>query len=214
VANESVPGPKGTDVLDDPPKLDPFPATAGGALPTPGGIELKAGDRTITKVKRDWDPSNPRATPGIQVHGKTLLEVGKALMALPGEWGQGGGILKNDPVPAGDSAEVEVTLHGNLIFRIAEWVEYASASAKGKANWDAMIAKLKVHEQKHLDNAVEAAEQCANDLIGKEVLQMPGIVTKANAALQAVQDALDGATDHGAKANVPFGDVILDTNES
>lgn len=212
MANEEVPGPKGTDVFDGLPALDPFPATGGGALPKPSGIELKAGDRIIKTVKKDWDASNPRTTPKIQVHGKDLKEVGKALLALPGEWGQGGGQLLNDPVPDGDSPEVEVTLHGNLVLRIVEWVEYGQASVKAKANWDAMIAKLKIHENKHLSNAVEAAEKCRNDLIGKEILQMPGIVTKANAALKSVQDALDTATDHGTKENVPFGDVLLDTD--
>jgi len=214
MANDNVPGPKGTDVFRDPLPVDPFPATGGGALPVPGGTELKAGDRIIKRVKRDWDANSPRTTPAIQVHGKTLEEVGKGLNALPGEWGQGGGILRNDPVPEGTSAEVEVTLHGNLVYRIVEWVEYSTGSTKGKANWDAMIAKLKVHEDKHLANAIAAAEQCANDLIDKEILQLAGIVTKANTALQAVQDALDTATDHGAKANVPYGDVILDTDES
>ena len=214
MANETVPGPKGTDVFTDPAPQDPFPVTGGGALPTPGGTELKAGDRFITKVKKDWDVNNPRTTPRIQVHGKTLVEVGKALDAMPSEWGQGGGQLLNDPVPGGGTGDVEVTLHGNLVFRIVEWVEYATGSTKGKANWDAMIAKLKIHENKHLSNAVEAAEQCAKDLIGKEILEMPGIVTKANAALAAAQKALDDATNHGAKENVPFGDVNLDTDET
>lgn len=214
MANENIPGPKGTGALDALPALDPFPVTGGGALPTPGGIELKAGDRIIKSVKKDWDPTNPRTTPKIEVKGKTLKEVGRALAALPGEWGQGGGNLLNEPVPPGDSPEVDVTLHGNLILRIVEWTDYASGSAKGKANWDAMIEKLKIHENKHLSNAVEAAEQCAKDLVGREILEMPGIVTKANAALKAVQDALDTATEHGTKENVPFGDVILDTDET
>ena len=213
MANENVPGPKGTDVFDNPPPPDPFPVTGGGALPTPGGIELKAGDRFITKVIKDWDPANPRTTPKIQVSGKTLVEVGKKLDAMPGEWGQGGGSLLNDPIAPGNG-DVEVTLHGNLVLRIVEWTDYASGSTKGKANWDAMIEKLKIHENKHLSNAVAAADQCAKDLIGKEILEMPGIVTKANAALFAVQKALDDATDHGAKAGVPFGDVNLDTDES
>ena len=212
MANDEVPGPKGTNVLLDPPPPDPFPATGGGALYKPGGIELKAGDRFITKVIKDWDTANPRTTPAIQVSGKTLEEVGKKLVAMPGEWGQGGGTLRNDPIAPG-SGDVEVTLHGNLVLRIVEWTDYATGSTKAKANWDAMIAKLKIHENKHLSNAVEAADQCAKDLMGKEVLEMPGIVTKANAALKAVQDALDTATDHGTKAGVPFGDVILDPNE-
>lgn len=214
MANDNLPGPKGTNLLVDAPPPDPFPATGGGAIYKPGGIELKAGDRFITKVIKDWDPANPRKTPKIQVSGKTLAEVGKKLVAMPGEWGQGGGTLLNDPIAPGGSGDAEVTLHGNLLLRIVEWTDYATGSTKGKANWDDMIAKLKIHENKHLSNAVEAAEQCAKDLIGKEVLEMPGIVTKANAALLAVQKALDDATDHGAKAGVPYGDVILDPDES
>ena len=210
MANDEVPTPKGTDVLGRPLQPDPFPASAGGALPTPGGIELKAGDRIIKDVKKDWDASNPKTTPDIVVHGKNSKEVGNALMALPGEWGQGGGRLLNDAVAAGTSPEVTVTLHANLVRRMANWPEYAQASKEAQASWDKMFAKLGVHEDKHVSNAVAAAEQCAKDLIGKEILEMPGIVTKANADLKAVQDALDTATEHGAKAGVPFGDVIFD----
>ena len=214
MAPSDVPGLTGTDPSETNKGPRPFPITGDGMDLRPIGTELKAGDHIIKDVTKDWDVTKPRTTPEIVVHGKTLEDVGKALMALKGEWGQGGGDLRNDPVDASAPPEVTVTLHANLVRRIVKWAEYAQGSTKGKANWDAMVAKLGAHEDKHVSNAVEAAEQCSKDLKGKEILEMPGIVTKANAALLAVQQALDKATESGTKPGVPFGDVILDTDES
>jgi hypothetical protein len=215
MANDDVPVPEGTDPEPVEKIPRPFPITAGGTVYGPSGIELKAGDRFIEKVIKDWDASKPKDTSDlVVVHGKTLQDVGKALLATNAEWGRGGGKLENDAVPAGTSEKVTVTLHGNLLRRMPNWAEYISGSTKGKANWDAMIAKLGAHEDKHVSNAVEAAEQLAKDLIGKEILQMPSMVTAANAALDKVQKKLDKDTDSGTKENVPFGGVILDTDES
>ena len=212
MGNTQVPGLNGIDAFERS-APDPFPVTGGGATPPLTGIELKAGDRIITKVTRDWDAANPALSTSAEVHGKNSLEVGKALMALPGEWGQGGGSILNDAVPDGTSAEVTVTLHGGLFKKMPKWAEYSQASTAAKKNWDDMFAKLEIHESKHVQNAAEAAEKCATDLMGKEILQMPGIVTRANAAMAAAQKKLDDATDHGAKENVPFGDVIMNTDD-
>jgi hypothetical protein len=215
MANDDVPVPDGTDLTPAEKKPSPFPITAGGAIYAPSGIQLKTGDRFIEKVIKDWDASNPKDTSNlVVVHGKTLEEVGKALLATKSEWGRGGGRLENDAVPAGTDPKVTVTLHANLVRRMPNWAEYASGSDKGKKNWDAMISKLGAHEDKHVSNAVEAAEQLAKDLIGKEILLMPAMVTAANAALKAVQDKLDKDTESGTKENVPYGDVVLDTDES
>lgn len=215
MANDDVPVPDGTDPEPVEKRPRPFPITAGGAVYSPSGIELKAGDRFIEKVIRDWDAANPKDTSDlVVVHGKTLEEVGKALLATNAEWGRGGGKLENDAVPAGTSEKVTVTLHANLLRRMPKWAEYAQGSEKGKKNWDAMVAKLGVHEDKHVSNAVEAAEQLAKDLIGKEILLMPTMVTAANSSLAAVQKKLDKDTESGTKENVPYGGVLLDTDES
>src|SRR5450755_1700429 len=131
MGNTEAPGLNGTEAFEHV-ALDPFPVTGGGATPPLTGIDLKAGDRIITKVIRDWDASNPALSTSKEVHGKNSLEVGKALMALPGEWGQGGGAILNDAVPDGTSAEVTLTLHGGLFKKMPKWIEYNQASTAAK----------------------------------------------------------------------------------
>ncbi len=212
MAPSDEPGPEGTDPFDLDRSPRPFPITADGATPGPIGIDLKAGDRIIDKVIKDWDLAKLKTTE-YEVHGKNAQEVGEALLKKGGEWGRGGGSITNDDPGVGTSTPVTVTIHGNLLKKMPKWSEYAQASARSKANWDAMIAKLDIHESKHVQNAVDAAEACAKELIGKEILQMPGIVTKHNAAMLTAQQTLDSKTQNGTKSGVPYGDVILNTDE-
>jgi hypothetical protein len=217
LANQSVPGPKGTDVFDDPPPPDPFPVTGGGA--DPGPIGLKGGapiviDRKVAKVDdSDWKPPSPGTTPEIVVHGKTLADVAAALDKRD-EWGRGGGMFRSVPIPPGSSPTVDVTLKANLVKILPKWPEYASASTAAKAEWDKMVAKLEVHEQRHVDIAIEEADKLAKDLVGKSVDDIASTVTAANASMKSRQDDLDAPTntDHGAKPGVKYGDVSLDTS--
>lgn len=216
MSGQRIPGPVG---LDLPPMgnlsgdVDPLPR--GGFAPAvPGGMEPPVPldvTRTVKDVVKDWDASQPKNTADIPVSGKTLAGVAEALNALP-EWGRGGGALRTDAVPPGNTTEVTVTLHANLTLRLPKWKEYDKASAAAKKEWDRMILKLKAHEQRHVDIAAEEAQKLANALVDREISEISEMVTDANKILRARQDDLDTDTEHGAKAGVPFGDVDLDTS--
>ncbi len=210
---------------------DGLHGTQARPLPTSGGGEqldvLGGGDapgtlgvdepvpldtsRIIARVTKDWDPPNPRTTPEITVGGTTLAQAGRELDQLA-EWGQAGGSLRAERIPAGNSTNLTVHLHANLLYRLPRWRGYASASAAAQAEWDRMFAKLKAHEDRHLAIAIEEAESLAQDLISHDISDIASMVTSANRRMQGRQDDLDHDTDHGAKAGVPYGDVTLDTS--
>jgi len=167
-------------------------------------------DRTIAKVEDDWHPPAPNTSPTLVLRGKTLAEVGRELDTQD-EWGRGGGSLRADPIPAGNSTNLTVKLHGNLQLRLPTWSNYSSASAAAQAEWDRMIGKLRAHEQRHMDIAIQHGDQLAQDLVGNDIGVIAKMVTDRNKQMAADQKQLDDDTDHGAKAGVPYGDVSLDT---
>jgi hypothetical protein len=211
---ERVPGVTGFE-----PPMAGQPADA--AAPPDGGFDapgvsgfdppqaLDAGDRMITAVTKDWEPPNPRATPEIVVRGRTLAALEEALNRLP-EWGEGGGMLRTDRVPVGTSASVTVNAHANLVFRLPRWANYDTASVAARAEWDRMLVRLRAHEQRHLDIAIEEANNLARDLVGLEIGEIAATVTEANRRMHDRQVQLDNDTDHGARAGVTYGDVTLD----
>ena len=167
--------------------------------------------RIIASVTKDWDPPSPSTTPEIVVNGATLAQVFDELNRLP-EWGQAGGMLRTDSIAPGNSTNLTVQAHANLVYKLPRWSKYGNASAAAKAEWDKMFAKLKAHEDRHLAIAVEEADALAQDLVGHDISDIAKMVTAANRRMKNRQDQLDTDTDHGAKAGVPFGDVILDTS--
>lgn len=167
-------------------------------------------DRIITAVTKDWDPPHSRGTPEIVVRGRTLAAVLPQLERLA-EWGEAGGFLRTDRVPVGTSASVTVAIHANLIFRLPRWADYATASAPAQAEWDRMLGFLRAHEQRHLDIAIEEADNLARELIGEEIAQIPSLVTAANRRMNNRQVDLDNSTNHGADTGVTYGNVFLDT---
>jgi hypothetical protein len=168
--------------------------------------------RTIATVTKDWEPTpNPTKTPEIVVNGKTLEEVGRELNTRE-EWGQAGGSLRTDRIPPGNDTNLTVNLHGNLLYRLPRWTNYATASTAAKQEWDKMFRKLTDHEDRHLAIAIEEGNQLALDLAGQDIDKIAKMVTAANGRMAKRQKELDDATDHGAKAGVQYGDVILDTS--
>ena len=176
-------------------------------------IPLDDLQRMITKVTKDWNPPNPRTTPGIVIGGATLAAARAKLDRL-NEWGEGGGRLRTDAIPPGNTTSITVHLHANLVRRMPTWSGYAKASPAAKAEWDQMVKKLGEHEDRHVEIAIEEAEQLAKDLMGKEISEIVQLVTDANARMQQRQDDLDDVnnTDHGAKPGVRYGGVNLDTS--
>ena len=165
--------------------------------------------RNIASVTKDWDPPNPRTTPAITINGKTLAEAAAALNRLS-EWGEGGGMLRSEAILPGNTTDLDVKLHANLVMRLPTWTGYQTASSAAKKEWDKMFAKLRAHEQRHVDIAIEEADALAAKLVGREISEIANLVTKANQTMQKRQHDLDTDTDHGAKTGVPYGDVILD----
>ena len=193
-----------------------LPPGAGLATPGPTGIDSDlatplAVSRIVKSVKKDWEPPAPTTTPAIIIKGNTLEEAADNLNKLQ-EWGQGGGMLRADPIPVGTSPEVNVSLHANLVLRMPNWTGYDKASAAAKAEWDRMTAKLKIHEERHVEIAIEEADSLANDLIGHEISEIAKMVTAANKTMKDRQDELDHDTEHGSKPKVKYGDVSLDTS--
>lgn len=179
----------------------------GGPPVTP----LDTTGRTIAKVTKDWDPPNPRRTPEIVIEGATLEAAFNALNRRR-EWGDGGGMLRTEPIGRGNTTDLTVIIHANLEHRLPRWANYNKASKEAKAEWDGMVAKLKIHEDRHLEIAIEEANQLAVDLIGRDIGDIADMVTEANRRMGKRQEDMDAACDHGAKENVPYGDVILDTS--
>ena len=211
---ERIPGVEGMDPLLAGERSDEsgWPGRAREINPVTGldtPIPLST-DRIITAVTKDWDPPQPRATPEIVIHGQTLAAATTQLDRLA-EWGEGGGMLRIDRVPVGTSASVTVVMHANLVFRLPRWAIYATASTAAKAEWDRMIGFLRAHEQRHLDIAIEEADNLARDLIGQEIGQIASMVTEANRRMNNRQIDLDNTTNHGATTGVRYGDVTLDT---
>lgn len=209
------PGVLGRDPLEDE-GLDDSPLTRGG-FSVPGPIGLKSGgpvlvDRKVANVTTDWNPPSPSTSPEIVVHGKTLAEVAAALDKRD-EWGRGGGMIRAEAIPPGTSPTVDVKLHANLVKLLPKWAEYSSASPAARAEWDKMLAKLEAHEQRHVDIAIEEANQVAADLPGKSIDDIVPTINAGNARMQKRQNDLDAPanTDHGAKPGVKYGDVSLDT---
>ncbi|HEU4617902.1 MAG TPA: DUF922 domain-containing protein, partial [Gammaproteobacteria bacterium] len=173
--------------------------------PGPIGLDARRGPRVVrrvvTSVTKDWDPPSPRSMPEIVVRGRTLEQVGQELSALP-EWGEGGGMIRSERIPPGTSAEIEVHLHANLVKRLPRWTKYDNASAAAKREWDRMMRALTAHEERHVEIAVEEANQCATDLMGVEIEEIARIVTEANRRMHDRQVEYDNDTDHGQRDGV------------
>jgi hypothetical protein len=166
--------------------------------------------RNIVKVVKDWEPPAPTKS-DIVVNGKTLEDVAKELNKRE-EWGQGGGFIRNDAVPPGNNTDVTVKLHANLVLRMPRWTGFETASPAAKAEWNRMIAKLKIHEDRHVAIAIEEADTLAAALVGREINELARMVTAANKSMDDRQKEMDGTCDHGQTEHVPFGDVFLDTS--
>lgn len=213
----------GTETSPPQPASDEFDVLGDGDAPGTLGIDgpsapnlggppvtpLDTTGRTIAKVTKDWDPPNPRSSPPIVVRGATLEEAGKALDKLR-EWGDGGGQLRPEAIPRGNTTDLTLVLHANLVHRLPQWANYEKASKEAKAEWDRMIAKLKIHEDRHLAIAIEEANRLATDLIGHDIGDIGDMVTEANRRMAQRQEDMDDASEHGAKEGVPYGDVFLD----
>ena len=185
-------------VMNNPPVL------AGIDWPGPIGVDDAAPmtiTRTVVRVIKDWEPPKPKTTPAIKVRGKTLEEAARQLDALP-EWGEGGGRLRADRIPAGTSEEVTVTLHANLIKRLPHWVGYQQASKAAQAEWDRMMGNLTKHETRHVKIAIEEANTLAQSLIGEEISKIARMVTDANRAMLDRQVKYDKDTSNGQDEGV------------
>ncbi len=203
--------------------MDPFakaPDTSGpGESPGagftdlgPDGVDapIPMAARIIAKVDDDWHPPAPNEDPTVSIEADNLADVAKLLPKR--EWGQGGGALRNDAIPVGTSTNLTVTLHGNLVRRLPEWTNSSSASAAARKEWDRMIAKLRAHEQRHMEIAIQHGDELAKELIGKDIDQLAKMVTARNALMAKDQKQLDDDTNSGMKPGVPYGDVFLDTS--
>ncbi len=124
--------------------------------------------------------------------------------------GTGGGAIRSDRIPVGTTTNLTVSLCANLVFRLPTWTRYNQASDAAKAEWDRMLGKLRAHEQRHVDIAIEEANDLAQDLIGREISEIAPMVTAANDTMRQRQEKLDEDTQHGAKRGVTYGDVFLD----
>lgn len=205
---DRIPGVFGADPTQ---QADSLPGS-GFADPGPNGIDapVPMTDRIIAKVEDDWHPPAPNTAPTIVLSGKTLEDVGKQLDQLA-EWGKGGGSLKADRIPIGTSTNLTVKLHGHLQLRLPTWSNYSSASAAAKAEWDRMIGKLKAHEERHVEIAIQHGDALAQELIGNDISAIADMVTERNRQMAEDQQQLDDDTEHGSKPGVAYGDITLDT---
>lgn len=203
-----IPGPIGLDAGPENGAINPTPPGAGFGVPGPIGMDDSP---IVNEVVKDWDPPSPTTTPEIVVRGRTLAQLEQRLNALP-EWGRGGGMLRSDRLRNVRIPEVTIHLHANLVFILPRWEGYDAASSHAKAEWDRMVGKLLIHEQRHVDIAIEEADRLAAALIGGPMSRIATMVTRANATMAQRQQDLDRDTEHGSKSGVQYGDVILNTS--
>jgi predicted secreted Zn-dependent protease len=162
----------------------------------------------IEYVSKNWDPDGAQVT-YYDVSGTTIDQLAAALQRMGKKWGHGGGKLKLD-IPADFSTSHSVTLSAALGLQLPQWKQYEQARDPEKVAWNRMFRKLREHEDGHVAIAVEEANELAETLIGQTTAQA---LKKLDAAVRRMQDSqkkLDDATDHGARAGVKYGDVILD----
>jgi Bacterial protein of unknown function (DUF922) len=186
----------------------------GGASPGTLGVDVAEpmSAAKIGYVQKDWDRDNPEFTKPFVVSGKTIDQVLAALNRLP-EWGEGGGRLEL-VFPRDFPGSGSVVLKAHLVHRMPEWREYDQARDVEQAAWTHMFRKLTDHEDRHVEIAIEQAEQLAGDLIGKTKGDAPAMVKAANDRMMVGQRRLDDQTNHGAKPDVPYGDVIMDLSRT
>lgn len=209
MGGERLPGPIGLDAGPEDGAINPAAPGAGFEVPGPIGMDDSP---KVSEVVKDWEPPSPSTTPKIVVRGVTLAQVFARLNALGGEWGRGGGSLRSDRLRNVRTPEVTVHLRANLVFILPEWKGYEAASTHAKAEWDRMVATLRIHEQRHVDIAIEEADRLAAALIGEPMNRIATMVTNANATMAQRQQDLDRETEHGSKPDVPYGNVFLDTS--
>jgi hypothetical protein len=203
-----IPGPLGLEPGQENDSVHTMPPGAGFEVPGPIGMDESP---IVREVVKDWDPPSPSNAPTIVVRGKTLAQVVSRLNALP-EWGRGGGSLRSDRLRNVRTPEVTVHLHANLVFVLPRWEGYEVASPQAKAEWDRMIEKLRIHEQRHVDIAIEEADRLAAALIGEPMSRIASMVTRANATMAQRQQELDTDTEYGSKSGVRYGNVSLDAS--
>lgn len=188
-----------------------LPSTVGYERPGPLGIDSPvplAVTRIIADVSKDWEPPNPRITPAIVVRGQTLADVATELNRLA-EWGEGGGMLRAGRILPGTSTNLTVRLHANLVMRLPTWTAYSEASDAAKREWDRMLERLRVHEQRHVEIAIEEANRLASMLVGREITEIADLVTAANRAVNQRQIQLDTDTGNGSRPGVATGTCRL-----
>jgi len=207
MGGQRVPGAEGLD--DEPLEGDGAPPR--GGFSEPGPIGLKGGgvrfvDRKIANVSDDWHPPSINSTDQ-EISAPTLAEVGRLLNTLP-EWGRGGGRIRSDAIAAGSSPTVDVNLHANLEKTMPKWLDYSSASAAAKAEWDRMFAALEAHEQGHIDIAIKVADDLKSKLPGKSIDDLVPMINAANRQMKSLQDDFDTKTAHGQNTGVNLNTSI------
>lgn len=181
--------------------------------------EQMADQRKITRVSKDWgDPPTATVTNTPKIGGTTLAEA-LAELKKYAEWGTGGGNLS---APDGgviqlstkDGKSYSAEIHGDFFMTLPEWSGYAQATAAQKAAWDAMIAKLRKHENEHVQIAYRNAQKLVRTLTNLPVDQAMQKIADSGQATQDAQDDFDSPakTDHGKNDFGTFPKVELDTS--
>jgi len=215
------PGPVGLDVDASAGGVKPMDAqpVVGLGEATPDGPEAMSNQRKITRVSKDWgDPPTPTLTNTPTVGGATLKEALAELQRLT-EWGTGGGNLSGK-----DGGEIQLTttdgksysaeIHGDFFITLPEWSGYGKATKAQQQAWDAMIAKLRKHEQEHVNIAYRGAQKLVQSLTNLPVEQAAQKIADAQQAGQDAQDDFDSSakSDHGKNDFGGFPKVELDTS--
>ena len=201
-----IPGPAGADPA--PTQGNFLPGAPSAGFDFPGPISASTEPKVGTVVV-DWTPLKLTTTPAIIVRGETLADVA-ADLNNNSEWGQGGGSFRIEPLENITAAEFTVHLQGNFFLLLPEWMGLEKKSATVQAEWNRMLATLRIHEQRHVDIAIEEGNRLAKRLKGKEISKIADMVTAANAAMAVRQKALDTETEGGTRRGVKYGDIYLD----
>ena len=181
--------------------------------------EALANQPKIIRVTRDWgDPPTPSVTFTPTIGGTSLKEALSELEKLT-EWGSGGGKLSGPGgqiylAPTADANKYIAEITGTLTITLPGWSGYEKATDAQKQAWDAMIAKLRKHEQEHVDIAYRNAQTLIRTLTNLPVDKAQAKISESFQAEKDAQEDFDSdpKTAHGAKVFGTFPKVELDTS--
>jgi len=153
----------------------------------------------------------PRVLTAITV-AATLWVAATISMSAQNRWGAN--YFPNVPLTTQDGKSYTAEIHGEFFMTLPEWSGYAKATLAQQQAWDAMVGKLRKHENEHVQIAYRNAQKLVKTLTNLKVEDAAQKIADSQQAGQDAQDDFDSSakTDHGRNDFNTFPKVELDTS--